>query len=145
MANASIAQAVNRQSVAAALSAARTEAAEHQAWINAINKAALNLEACKWQFDGEVLRIESATKSSQFYLVGADGCPCQAGKKGTPCWHRAARRLLIKAAEMAAAPRTVYYKGFAYTPEQQAAAAVARKAAGYIPADVQAAADELFA
>ena len=45
MANGMIAQQVNRRTVAAALAAARVEAAEHNAWINAINKAALNLEA----------------------------------------------------------------------------------------------------
>ncbi len=50
MANASVAQAISRQTVAAALRAARTEAAEHQAWINAINRAAVNLEACSWAF-----------------------------------------------------------------------------------------------
>jgi hypothetical protein len=144
MANASIAQAVNRQTVAAALSAARTEAAEHQAWINAINRAALNLEACRWQFDGEVLRIESATNSGTYYLVSADGCPCKAGQKGTPCWHRAARRLLIKAAEMAQ-PKGAFYKGFYHSPEQLLQAAQARVAAGYIDAETQAKADELFA
>jgi hypothetical protein len=144
MANGIVAAAVNRQSVALALTAARTEAAEHKAWINAINRAAMNLEACRWQFDGEVLRIESATKSNSYYLVSADGCPCQAGGKGKPCWHRAARRLLCKAAEMAK-PKTVVYKGFAYTPAQQVAAAEARKAAGYIDAKVQAEADEMFA
>ena len=39
MANGMIAQQVNRRTVAAALAAARVEAAEHNAWINAINKA----------------------------------------------------------------------------------------------------------
>ena len=72
MANASIAQSVNRQTVAAALQAARTEAAEHRAWINAINRAALNLEACPWAFDGEVLRIASASSTAR-YTVGVDG------------------------------------------------------------------------
>lgn len=141
MANGIVSAAVNRQSVAAALTAARTEAAEHQAWINAINRAALNLEACRWQFDGEVLRIESATQSNSYYLVGADGCPCVAGGKGKPCWHRAARRLLCKAAEMAQ-PKPVTYKGFTYTPAQLEAARQARIVAGY--AEAQAAVDELF-
>ena len=40
MANATIAQAVNRQTVALALQEARKQAGEHQAWLNAINKAA---------------------------------------------------------------------------------------------------------
>ncbi len=41
MANSSIAQSVNRTSVALALREARVQAAEHQAWLNAINKASL--------------------------------------------------------------------------------------------------------
>ncbi len=102
MANASIAQSVNRQTVAAALAAARTEAAEHRAWINAINRAVLNLEACPWAFDGEVLRIASASTQGTRYTVGVDGCECKAAQEGRPCWHRAAWRLLRKAAEMMA-------------------------------------------
>ena len=104
MANATVAQAVNRQTVAAAMQAARTEAAEHRAWINAINRAALNLEACPWAFDGEVLRIAS-TSSSTRYTISVDGCECKAGLAGKPCWHRAAWRLLRKAAETVPAPR----------------------------------------
>ncbi len=102
MANASVAQSINRQTVAAALAAARSEAAEHRAWINAINRAALNLEASAWAFDGDVLRIASASIPNVRYTVDAHGCPCKAGAAGTPCWHRAAWRLLRKAAEMAA-------------------------------------------
>lgn len=122
MANASIAQQVNRTTVAHALQAARTEAAEHQAWINAINRAALNLEACAWQFDGEILIIQSATNAGR-YVVDVSGCQCKAHAAGRPCWHRAARRLLIKAAEMAT-PRA---------PQPRRAFA-----------DVQAAADSLY-
>ncbi len=103
MANASVAQAINRQTVAAALRLARIEAAEHQAWITAINKAALNLEAAPWVFDGEILRIASATTPSVRYTVDKHGCGCKAGQAGRPCWHRAAWRLLCKAAEMVAA------------------------------------------
>ena len=73
MANASVTAAVNRQTVAAALAAARTEAAAHKAWINAINRAALNLEACPWQFDGDILSIRSATTSAR-YTVTIQGC-----------------------------------------------------------------------
>src|SRR5688572_558400 len=100
MANASIAQAITRRTVAAALIAARLEATEHQAWINAINRAALNLEACPWAFDGDVLRIASASLPSVRYTVTPDGCECKAGTAGRPCWHRAAWRLLRKAAEV---------------------------------------------
>ena len=108
MANSSITQSVNRSTVAAALAAARTEAAEHRAWINAINRAALNLEACSWAFDGDTLRIASATSKGTRYTVNALGfCECKAAKDSRPCWHRAARRLLIKAAELANEPELV--------------------------------------
>ena len=103
MANATVTQAVNRQTVAAALAAARAECAQYTAWLNAVNRAALNLEACPWQFDGETLRIGSASSSTR-YTVTADGCECKAYEAGRPCWHRAARRLLLKAAEMAQQP-----------------------------------------
>src|SRR5688572_7258245 len=99
MANASIAQSITRRTVAAALAAARTEAAQHTAWINAINRAALNLEACTWAFDGEILRIASASGCGR-YTVTVAGCECKAAQKGQPCWHRAAWRLLRKAAEV---------------------------------------------
>src|SRR3954454_12131137 len=102
MANATVAQSISRVTVAAALQAARTEAAEHHAWINAINRAALNLEACGWAFDGDVLQIASATTPAVRYTVDHTGCMCKAGQAGRPCWHRAAWRLLRKAAEMAA-------------------------------------------
>ncbi len=100
MANSSIAHQVNRQTVAAALAAARTEAAEHRLWITAINRAALNLEACPWAFDGETLRIASATTRGTRYTVSPEGCECKAAQDGRPCWHRAAWRLLRKATEM---------------------------------------------
>ena len=90
MSNASVAQAVSRRTVAAALRQARIEAAEHTAWINAINKAALKLEAAPWAFDGEVLRIASATTPSARYTVTIEGCECKAGQADRPCWHRAA-------------------------------------------------------
>ena len=118
MANASVTALVNRSTVALALAAARTEAAKHQAWINAINRAALNLEACPWQFDGDILIIRSATTTAR-YTVDAQGCKCKAGDAGKPCWHRAARRLLIKAAELAAQPPAAPRLSFA---EIQAAA-----------------------
>ncbi len=108
MANASIAQSINRRTVAAALAAARVEAAEHNAWINAINKAALNLEASPWAFDGEILRIASASRPANRYTVTPEGCECKAGAAGKPCWHRAAWRLLRKAAEVVPPVKVVY-------------------------------------
>ena len=135
MANASIAQSVNRKTVALALQQARTEAAEHQAWLNAINKAALYLAGEQWQFDGDVLIIPSAT-SSEHYTVTSQGCPCKAGKAGRPCWHRAAWRLLRKSAEMVyTAGTTNGYQDAPLQPFDDERPTLA---------EIQAAADELF-
>ncbi len=100
MANHSIAQAINRTAVAQAVDQARVECAGQVAWLNAINRAAVNLERCFWQFDGETLLVASAT-SDRRYTVTAQGCACKAYLDGRPCWHRAARRLLVKAGELA--------------------------------------------
>ncbi len=135
MANATVAHAVNRTTVALALAAARTEAGKHQAWITAINRAALNLEACPWQFDGEILIITSATSAAR-YTVTPEGCQCKAGGSGKPCWHRAAHRLLCKAAEMTyTAATTNGYQDAPARPFEDAKPTMA---------ELQAAADELF-
>ncbi len=112
MANASIAQSVNRQSVALALREARVQAANHQAWLNAINKASLYLAAGDWQFDSEVLSITSATTDGARYHVTSHTCECKAFAAGRPCWHRAAARLLEKAGEAAALPKAMSIEEF---------------------------------
>ena len=104
MAEASIEVYVNRESMGRALALARQECAEQKSWLNAVNRAALNLEACQWQFDGHTLLVKSATEPNVHYTVTADGCECKAFEAGRACWHRAARRLLIKAAQLAQLP-----------------------------------------
>jgi len=137
MANASIAQAVNRQTVALALRDARAKCAASHRWLNAVNRAALNLESCRWTFDGDTLRVESATNSGDFYTVTVEVCPCSAGKAGKPCWHRAGVRLLCKAAEMTyTAATTNGYQDAPARPFEDAKPTMA---------ELQAAADELFA
>jgi hypothetical protein len=151
MANASVLQAVNRATVAQALQQARLQSAEHQAWLNAINRASLFLAAEQWQFDGETLIIASATTEGTRYHVTAHTCECRAGMKGRPCWHRAAARLLVKASEIAyTAATTNGYQDAPSHPFEDAkpssgelAAAVREFPKSFI--DLQAAADELFA
>ncbi len=136
MANASIAQAVNRQTVALALRDARAKCAASHRWLNAVNRAALNLESCRWSFDGDTLRVESSTNSGDFYTVTVEVCPCSAGKAGKPCWHRAGCRLLCKAAEMTyTAATTNGYQDAPARPFEDAKPTMA---------ELQAAADELF-
>ncbi len=103
MATTSIAPPVNRPNTARAVAQARQECARDARWLRAVNRAAVNLETCPWQFDGETLVITSAT-SDRRYTVTAEGCACKAFWDCQPCSHRAARRLLIKAAQMATQP-----------------------------------------
>ena len=112
MANATVAQSVNRRSVAQALQEARRQAAEHQAWLNAINKASLYLSTGDWQFDGETLSITSATTNDARYHCTAHTCECKAFAAGRPCWHRSAARLLEKAGEAAALPKALSVEEF---------------------------------
>jgi hypothetical protein len=142
MANATVAQAVNRQTVA--LQEARKQAAEHQAWLNAINKAALYLSAEQWAFDGETLVIMSATTDDARYLVTVKHCECRAFKRGIPCWHRAAVRLLEKTAEVELAPTGAWYKGSYYSAASLEASRHARESLPSM-ADLQADVDELVA
>ncbi len=136
MANATVAQAVNRTSVALALRDARAKCAASHRWLNAVNRAALNLESCRWAFDGDILRVESATNSGDFYTVTVETCPCSAGKASKPCWHRAGCRLLTKAAEMTyTAATTNGYQDAPARPFEDSKPTMA---------ELQAAADELF-
>lgn len=86
---------ITRQRVGAALRQYRLAFAGNSRELNAVNRAALNLEACLWQWDGSTLSIESATETGLVrYHVTASGCSCKAARHGKPCWHLASFRLL---------------------------------------------------
>ncbi|MDP9317092.1 MAG: hypothetical protein M3R24_40605 [Chloroflexota bacterium] len=95
---------ITRQHVGQALRQMRLDCQYNGAELNAVNRAALNLEACTWQYDGEALVIESATTMFKRYHVQHNGCDCKAGTAGRPCWHLAAFRLMQRAAEIALQP-----------------------------------------
>ncbi len=103
-----IVQHITKESIARAIAQARVECADSRRWLNAVNRAAVELLVSHWQFDGQILAIESATSPGTRYHVDATGCDCPASHAGKPCKHRAAWRLLCKAAELAQqpAPRT---------------------------------------
>ena len=82
MADSSVAALVNREAMGKALALARVECRNDQRWLNAVNRAALNLEACPWQFDGEMLVIASATMSRTKYTVTARSCPARLDSLG---------------------------------------------------------------
>lgn len=92
---------ITRAHVGQALRALRLSAQYNSRELNAVNRAALNLEACVWQWDGANLVIESATRLGTTYHVSHTGCTCQAGQRGLECWHMAAFILLQRASELA--------------------------------------------
>jgi len=111
MANANVTTHITKESIGKAIAQARVECADSRRWLNAVNRAAVELLVSYWQFDGETLRIESATTPGTRYTVDERGCNCSAGKADKPCKHRAAWRLLLKAAEIheqASCPRRTY-------------------------------------
>lgn len=74
--------------------------AESTAEKNAINKACYHLTmgdaAIVSTFGG--MLITSATRAGLVHRVSTvNGCSCEAGSKGKPCWHRAAVDIVIAA------------------------------------------------
>ncbi len=104
MSNATLMQSISRQTVGHALRLMRQACRYEPSEMNALNRAALKLEACTWQYDGEALVIESATTQFQRYHVQHNGCDCKAGSAGRPCWHMAAYTLIQRAAELTLTP-----------------------------------------
>lgn len=97
----------SRQDAAKALRQLRQTLPDFSPEKNAVNKAAMNLEACIWQFDGITLVIESASVGRRTYHATADTCNCPAGNAARGCWHRAAIAVLLRAQAFAAPqPRT---------------------------------------
>ena len=92
-----VAQPVNitREHVGKALQIMRQNVRHNAPLLNALNRAALNVEACAWTWspDGELV-IVSATNGHTRYHVTANTCDCKAGRSDRPCWHRQAYALL---------------------------------------------------
>lgn len=80
---------------------AKQSAAAHPRWLNAIERAAVELESNPWieAQDDHTLLIGSP--SGQTY-IGNGSCQCAAYAHGIPCWHRAAARLYHRYVEMEA-------------------------------------------
>lgn len=74
---------------------AEAQAAKHPDWANAIKKATHQLtNNPAINLNGETLFIVS--DSGWIYAVGAGDCQCKAFRKKVPCWHRAARGLVLE-------------------------------------------------
>jgi hypothetical protein len=95
---------ISRQTVAAVLVEARRKVADNRRWATALAKASTELEASAWYLTTSgALVINSRSTAGKRYRVTAQGCECPAAQKGNPCcWHKAARKLLINAAAVAA-------------------------------------------
>lgn len=89
-----------------AVDAARTACADHPAWLARVNAA------WEWLLDQEqyevidpgtdhaAVVIPSATEAGVSYAANG-ACQCRAYSAHTPCWHRAASRLVRNALEVA--------------------------------------------
>ena len=83
-----------------------TDAQTKKRWINAIAKAAVEIEQngvfMTWQNEDHSLLIWSQ-KSNNIYTANGV-CQCRAFEQGSPCFHRAAARLVRLYMEMENAP-----------------------------------------
>ena len=102
MANASLPQAINftRSDVDAAITDALSKVGD-AAWIRAIHRAAANLSAGQFAFDGQHVIIRSASSSRTYRISTREPmvCSCKAHERGLRCWHVVGARLLVRAAE----------------------------------------------
>ncbi len=95
---------ITRAHVGQALRQMREECRYATREVTALNKAATELDAVDWQWNGDELVISSRTVQHQRYHVQHNGCDCQAGKRGIVCWHMGAFVLLNRAAQIALTP-----------------------------------------
>jgi hypothetical protein len=70
-------------------------------WTKAIYRAAANLAAGMFAFDGQHVIIRSASSSKRYRISTREPmqCSCRAHERGLRCWHIVAARLLVRAAE----------------------------------------------
>ena len=95
-------QAVNftRQDLNAAINAALAKVTA-PAMIRAINRAAANLAAGQFSYDGERVLLRSASSKRVYRITTTEPmtCTCEGRARGYVCWHIVAARLLVRAAE----------------------------------------------
>jgi hypothetical protein len=79
--------------LSAVIESARRSASHSQAWSNAIDRAARELETNPYiHYNGRELVILSSTSDNIYAANGS--CQCKAYANRRPCWHRAAARLI---------------------------------------------------
>lgn len=98
----------NRTHVGQALRNLRIRYRDDDSRRDALNRAALDLEAQQWSWQHGILTIESITQigNKVKYEVRAGVCNCQAGITLKPCRHAAAWELLFTAEQLARPRKT---------------------------------------
>jgi hypothetical protein len=82
-----------------AYDAALLKTAGDSRWHNAVTTAFdWLLQQDSLDYADGVLHVPSAS-SETVYHVGTGVCQCESHKRGNPCWHRAARRLVVEVVE----------------------------------------------
>ena len=94
---------VTADALAAVIEQARQAPPQDRRWAKALERAADRLRRVRWSWEpaSERLLIHSARpETGKKYVVSAGCCDatCEASAKGQPCWHRAARQLVVRAA-----------------------------------------------
>ncbi|MBA3714617.1 MAG: SWIM zinc finger family protein [Pyrinomonadaceae bacterium] len=83
---------INANRMGAVVAAALAVVRDHKRWTSAIIRAAIEIEKNPYMhMDGRSLMVLSP--SDQIYVAGAE-CQCESFRRGNPCWHLAAARLL---------------------------------------------------
>jgi hypothetical protein len=70
-------------------------------WVRSIYRAAGNLAAGMFSYDGHQVILHSASSDKVYRITTTEPmrCSCQAHAKGLVCWHISAARLIVRAAE----------------------------------------------
>ena len=85
------------------VAAAKEAAAQYPRWLNAIERAARELETNAWIERGDHGLVIASPSGNVYTANGA--CQCDAYSFGNACWHRAAARLVRRYDEYVAAPQ----------------------------------------
>ncbi len=97
-----------RDDLNAAASAAQRKVGTDKAWQGAIARALVNLARGQFSYDGQQVILHSASSKRVYHIDTREPmkCSCKAHERGLICWHISAARLIVRAAEHHAAPRS---------------------------------------
>jgi hypothetical protein len=102
MTTTTVAQPINfdRSDVNAAINDALGKVTEDR-WTRAIYRAAGNLAAGQFSYDGQRVSLRSASSTRVYHITTREpmACSCKAHERGLVCWHVVGARLLVRAAE----------------------------------------------